>query len=205
MFVFTWRDLLAVAWTTITAPLGREGRNEIALRVACVAVLATVVAGLEIQIEGAHGWAGDLPCWRPDPEAPVAQLWGALMGGKPMTGYHVFAFALWNLLFFIPFCFGVKLTWSRAAEALMWTHLLAVLEDFLWFVWNPHYGLGRFAPEHIWWHADWWGPVPSDYPIMLLRALVLAAFAPRALRGGGLAIVLLGIVAAVEVALAALL
>ncbi|TAK05639.1 hypothetical protein EPO33_00625 [Patescibacteria group bacterium] len=205
MFQFTWRDALSLVWDRLVPRLDAEGRNEMILRAACVAVLATVVAGLEIQIEGAHGWAGELPCWRPEGHEWYARLWDAAMGGKPMTGYHVFAFALWNLLFFIPFCFGVKITWSRAAEALMWSHLLAVLEDFLWFVWNPHYGLGRFAPEHIWWHADWWGPVPSDYPLMLLRVLVLAAFAPRGLRGAGLAIGLLGIIAAVEVVAAALL
>ena len=38
-----------------------------------------------------------------------------------------------------------------------------MLEDFLWFVLNPHFGLANFKPDKIWWHRTWWGGAPRDY------------------------------------------
>ena len=41
-----------------------------------------------------------------------------------------------------------------------------VIEDFLWFVLNPHYGLRKFKPQFIWWHAhSWLWIMPRDYVI----------------------------------------
>jgi hypothetical protein len=44
---------------------------------------------LEIQIEGANGWASALPTWRIETKW---LLW--LTSGKPLTGYHVWLNAL---------------------------------------------------------------------------------------------------------------
>jgi hypothetical protein len=41
-------------------------------------------ANVEIQIEGAHGWAASLPTWRIEKH----QLLDIFCGGRPMTGYH---------------------------------------------------------------------------------------------------------------------
>jgi hypothetical protein len=39
-----------------------------------------------------------------------------------------------------------------------------LVEDFLWFVLNPAFGIRRFRREHIWWHAPtWWWIMPRDY------------------------------------------
>ena len=38
--------------------------------------------------------------------------------------------------------------------------------DFLWFVLNPHYGVGKFKKESVWWHAKshWlFNITPFDY------------------------------------------
>jgi hypothetical protein len=50
------------------------------------------------------------------------------------------------------------------------------LEDFLWFVFNPHYGIKKFRKGEIWWHKTWWGPVPSLYWQMAVITTVLLYF-----------------------------
>jgi len=42
--------------------------------------------------------------------------------------------------------------------ALFW-----IIEDWLWFVMNPAYGLVRFSPRFVPWHKSWIGPMPTDY------------------------------------------
>ena len=46
-------------------------------------LIAFILAHLEIQIEGPHGWAEKLPTWRWD--SPGVRRWF----GKPVTGYHL--------------------------------------------------------------------------------------------------------------------
>jgi hypothetical protein len=44
-----------------------------------------------------------------------------------------------------------------------------IVEDFLWFVLNPAYGIRRFRKQHIWWHSPtWWWIMPRDYWVFLL-------------------------------------
>ena len=40
--------------------------------------------------------------------------------------------------------------------------IFLVLEDFLWFLLNPHYGLKKFK-SRVWWHPKWFLGVPSFY------------------------------------------
>jgi hypothetical protein len=70
-------------------------------------------------------------------------------------------------LFFVP--------WSWRLESLLIGFYLGMLllEDFFWFVLNPHYGIKNFRKEKIWWHRSWWGPVPSFYWILLIAAVAL--------------------------------
>ena len=42
-----------------------------------------------------------------------------------------------------------------------------ILEDFLWFVLNPAYGLLKFNPGNIPWHHHWLLGVPTDYVVFL--------------------------------------
>lgn len=53
-------------------------------------ITATVLAILEIQIEGKHGWAKNLPAWRPKGRNPAVRFYSRMMSGKEMTGYHFF-------------------------------------------------------------------------------------------------------------------
>ena len=123
-------------------------------------VAAFTFARVEIEIEGPWGWAENLPTWR------IANRWTKLFyGSRPLTGYH-----LWLQLFVIVlahFPFAVQVwdwSWHRELRVIGFVILFFIIEDFLWFVLNPAYGLRRFRREHIWWHAPtWWWIMPRDY------------------------------------------
>jgi hypothetical protein len=121
---------------------------------------ATVFALLEIQIEGANGWAERLPTWR------IHNRFTRLFyGGRPLTGYHFYALLFIAVLSHVPFLIGVA-PWTAAAELRVaaFVILFFIVEDFLWFVLNPAYGLKRFRRESVWWHARaWWWVMPREY------------------------------------------
>ena len=134
---------------------------------------ATAFALLEIQIEGRHGWAENLPTWRID------NRWTRRLWKKPLTGYHLYAQGFVFLCAHAPFGLGLA-GWGLAAElrVLSFVALFWVLEDFLWFVCNPSYGLHRFNPQSIAWHRDaWWWVAPRDYWIGVPLGVLLYVLA----------------------------
>jgi hypothetical protein len=118
--------------------------------------IALVLALLEIQIEGAHGWAEKLPTWRWQP--PAVLRWA----GKPITGYHVFLLLFILLFVHLPIMY-VGFSLEREAELLSLFFLLAVFWDFLWFVCNPHFGLAGFRADRVWWFKSWLLGLPASY------------------------------------------
>src|SRR5437667_875685 len=68
-------------------------------------LLAFVLAHLEIQIEGPHGWAEKLPTRRWD--GPGVRRWF----GKPVTGYHLCLLTLLFLFLHVPQFYGGS--WER--------------------------------------------------------------------------------------------
>lgn len=127
-----------------------------------LAVLASALffALLEIQIEGEDGWADGLPTWRY--EGRWARL---LLGGRAVTGYHVYAHLFVIALAHAAYALGpIPFTWSSEARVVAFIILFWVTEDFLWFVLNPAFGLARFRPQHIPWHRNsWWWIMPREY------------------------------------------
>ena len=126
-------------------------------------IAAFLFAKLEIEIEGQHGWAEKLPTWRVEQHT----LLDWFFGGRPLTGYHVWAFLFVFFVFHLPF-FWTRGFWSVrnelhavAAYTLFW-----VVEDLLWFVLNPHYGWKKFTRPNVWWHKRWALGLPLDYWIM---------------------------------------
>jgi hypothetical protein len=125
-----------------------------------VLAAAYTFARVEIEIEGPHGWAASLPTWR------ISNRWTKLFyGNRPLTGYH-----LWLQLFVLVMAhtpFGLSFCpWSRSAELRIIGFVIVffLVEDFLWFVLNPAFGIRRFRREHIWWHEPtWWWIMPRDY------------------------------------------
>jgi hypothetical protein len=129
-----------------------------------VALLAFFFANVEVQIEGPEGWAAGLPTWRVEDGWVATWVWG----GRPVTGYHVWAFSFIALVFHLPFLvhwrFGLKLE----ARVLACLAFFWVLEDVLWFAVNPAFGLARLTPEHVWWQNHWLLGVPRDYVVFLI-------------------------------------
>ena len=98
------------------------------------------------------------------------------MGGKPLTGYHLFTFILPLIIFHAHFAMGTP--WSVEGELMALAMYFAVcpLWDYFWFVLNPWYE-GKFTKEDVWWHSkSIWilGLFPMDY---LVGALVSLGFA----------------------------
>lgn len=143
-------------------------------------LFAVIIACVEIEAEGKHGWAEKMPTWYRT-TGFWAGLYGRLMGGKPLTGYHAFMFFFPALLFHAHFFMGV--TWSGTEELKAWAFYFAwcPLWDYDWFVLNPSYK-GKFKKDHVWWHAQspWiLGLFPADYAIGLLISIGFAFGASR--------------------------
>jgi len=125
---------------------------------------AAAFALLEIQVEGGAGWAAQLPTWRAN------NRWTRLLlGGRLLTGYHVYCHTFVLIMLHLPFGLGLA-AWSVRGEARVVAFLILfwILEDFLWFVFNPQYGVRGFRRERVAWHAAaWWWIMPREYWLFL--------------------------------------
>ncbi len=138
---------------------------------------AFCLAGIEIEIEGGYGWAERLPTWFLKRGVP-GRVYGALMGHRPLTGYHVFAFSIPVIVLHFPYVFGVD--WTLAAEltTLAVFFVIAVVWDYLWFVLNPAYTVRRFRRGAVWWfEVPWLWRFPLDYFSGVALSIALAALA----------------------------
>ncbi|HXV61323.1 MAG TPA: hypothetical protein VEK15_11555 [Vicinamibacteria bacterium] len=134
-----------------------------------IVIAAFMFAKLEIEIEGRHGWAEKLPTWRI--EHHVLLDW--FFGGRPLTGYHAWAFLFVLFAFHLPFFWAGA--WSVRSElhAVGGYTLFWIIEDLLWFLLNPHYGWKKFTRHDVWWHKRWALGLPLDYWILGSFAAVL--------------------------------
>jgi hypothetical protein len=133
------------------------------------AVLSFVWAMMEIQIEGPDGWARNLPTWR-----LAKHPWlNFIYGGAEITGYHVWAFGGIFLFFHIPFVWNASWTWRGEAHIVGAFALFWVLEDYLWFVFNPHFGWRGLRPDKALWHRRWLWGFPVNYYISGIAGLLL--------------------------------
>jgi hypothetical protein len=151
---------------------------QIILLLSWVALLGFFFAQVEIQIEGAAGWAANLPTWRIEQHWLLDMFWG----GRPMTGYHAWVFPFVALFFHLPLFFMGQWSWRLEARVLACILLFWLIEDFVWFVCNPAYGLANFDAAHIPWHKHWLLFAPTDYWVALLLAALLLWFSYRTQR-----------------------
>jgi hypothetical protein len=124
-----------------------------------VSILALFFAQVEIQIEGAAGWAANLPTWRIEHHWLLDIFWG----GRPMTGYHAWVFPFMLLIFHLPAVLFSQWSWRLEARILGCVALFWIIEDALWFLLNPAFGMAKFNPANVPWHIHWWGFMPTDY------------------------------------------
>jgi hypothetical protein len=146
-------------------------RRTLAAYLLWVVLLACFFAEVEIQIEGAAGWAANLPTWRIEQHWLLDLFWG----GRPLTGYHAWVFSFMALVFHLPVFFVRRWHWRLEIRVLGGLMLFWIIEDFLWFVLNPAYGIGKFSPALIPWHKHWWLGIPSDYLTFSLAGMILIA------------------------------
>lgn len=129
-------------------------------------VLAFIVAKLEINIEGKDGWAKNLPTWR-----IKNKLTDFFLNKSPLTGYHLWLFTMIIFLLHFPFFMGVS--WNVNIELVIsaFFFLFLIIEDFLWFIINPDFGIKKFNPKNISWHKRWVGPIPANYIIGIILTI----------------------------------
>jgi hypothetical protein len=140
---------------------------------AAVAAAAALFALVEIQIEGADGWAARLPTWKVD------NRWTRwFYSGRPLTGYHLYIQLFVLLFVHLPFLTSLAApSWTAEARVISFMTFFWLAEDFLWFVFNPAFGIRNFRKERIWWHArSWWWIMPRDYWIFTAVGALLYAF-----------------------------
>ncbi len=123
----------------------------------------------EIHIEGPNGWATSLPTWRIEKHPLLDIFWG----GRAMTGYHAWFFSFIILVFHLPHVLYGQISLKTEARCLGSLMFFWIMEDFLWFVLNPAFGLNRFTPEHAFWHKNWFLGVPTDYLTFSLIGVIL--------------------------------
>jgi len=116
-----------------------------------------------------------------------SRIEGKNIGGSTQTGWKInilgtkfteYHFWLWivayPLLLSIPLI--ISFSWKLLAVLLSSYLIGLVLEDFMWFVFNPFFGLNKFNSKEVKWYA-WLKighfEIPAFYPIYTLLALMI--------------------------------
>lgn len=84
-------------------------------------------------------------------------------GGRPLTGYHAWVFPFITAVFHAGFLISGRWTLRLEARALAAILLFWIIEDALWFVFNPAYGWEKLTPGAVPWHKHWILGLPTDY------------------------------------------
>ena len=135
------------------------------------------LAGIEIEIEGGVGWAERLPTWY-FRRGRFGRVYGLVMGRRPLTGYHVYAFTIPLLVLHLPYVMGVEWTLAGELRTVATYFVLAVVWDYLWFVLNPAYTVRRFRRGNVWWfEVPWIWRFPLDYYTGMAISVAFAALA----------------------------
>ncbi|HNZ86241.1 MAG TPA: hypothetical protein PLD95_01030 [bacterium] len=145
----------------------------IIFRAIYIFIMAVILAALEVQIEAENGWAKNIPTWHPDPNKWYSKLYKKIMGGKELTGYHLFIFTFVLLIFHLPFFFNLKWTIAQELNIICIFLIFVIIWDYLWFVINPHFTIKDFKGDHIFWHSKWLLNLPTDYWGAVAISLIL--------------------------------
>jgi hypothetical protein len=124
-------------------------------------LIAVVMALFEIQVEGAHGWAANLPTWRLNVHLPLLGFW-ADSRGKPLTGYHVYFQLLTFLLPHYLFLFS-KWSFKKELKLIAFYVFFSTFEGLLWFILNPAWGWSKFRFGIPWYREAWFLGLPAEY------------------------------------------
>ena len=97
-----------------------------------------------------------------------------ILGGAyhPLTGYHFFLGFFVILFLHFPFFAGMPWTLGFELRLIALFLFFWMIEDFLWFMFNPNYGLKKFKEGEIPWHQRWIFGVPFSYYKFLAAGLL---------------------------------
>ena len=104
--------------------------------------VALLYSLMEIEMEGKDGWCKNLPTAK----NVIASF----------TWYHILMMIIIILIFYQTF---------RSLDIWMVVFYITsffLIEDFLWFVFNPFYGIKKYKKENIPWHKNWSAEVPIE-------------------------------------------
>ena len=93
-------------------------------------------------MEGKDGWCKNLPTAK----NVIASF----------TWYHILMMIIVILIFYQTFR-GLDI-WM----VVFYITAFFLIEDFLWFVFNPFYGIKKYKKENIPWHKNWGAEVPVE-------------------------------------------
>lgn len=140
-----------------------------------VVIAAYLWARLEIEIEGKNGWAAALPTWRIE-----KSIWlKVFLGGRPLTGYHFFAFLFIAFIFHLPALMVTPWTWALEMRTWGLIGLFWVIEDVLWFVAHPDFGWKGHNAEKATWHPYWFLGFPADHWGLCIGSIILIYWGSR--------------------------
>jgi hypothetical protein len=120
-------------------------------------IVSAIFALLEIQIEGENGWASKLPTWRLKNPLKKFVNWPYL------TGYHFYLHLLFIFILQLPFLLGFPFNLKNEILVIEILLLIMFTEDFLWFAFNPKWGVKRFFTEEVPWHSKKILFLPRNY------------------------------------------
>ena len=130
-----------------------------------VFLLSLIYALIEIELEGKHGWAKNLP-------TAHKFIGHFTLYHIYMMLYVVLTFSGW---FFSRFFLGCMSGWNIVFHFLFFVFSWFLIEDFLWFVFNPYYTIKNYSKKHIPWHNHWIGNrIPMHNLLGLLFLMILA-------------------------------
>lgn len=113
-----------------------------------------------------------MPTWRVENHPLLDIFWG----GRPLTGYHAWVFAFMAMAFHLPIFMKGCFSWKFEARILGSLMMFWILEDFIWFILNPAFGVEKFMPEFVPWHKHWILGMPTDYPLFMIVGSILLWF-----------------------------
>lgn len=128
-----------------------------------VCVTAVLYSCMEIETEGAYGWAKHLPTTK-----NIFQSFS--LYHLYMLAFLIAMFLGWFLSRFLS---GWVSGWSSVFQFGFYLILWLLIEDFVWFVLNPHFTLKRYTKKDIGWHTTWVGPTPVHNITGILALVVL--------------------------------
>ena len=129
-------------------------------------LIGLALALLEIEIEGADGWAKNLPTKK-------IKVWWYQKVGKEITGYHLVLQIFLLLFMHLPMVLENRFSWELEILIISQYLFFMIYWDYLWFVLNPYFQLKNFKPGGVPWHTAWILGLPLEYWLGIIAGLFL--------------------------------